>query len=399
MPGANPILHSAQARRTTQRIAASAPTVVFSYAQQSANGPQRGSPVLATLALEPLRAADLAPAALAPAPIALDAFADDSPIPPPPDRVHQGGAAILEAQAACGFRAFSQKRLFSSSLDSTSLGLDPRERGSLVHAVLQHFWAEVKTQAALKLLTRAERDAQLSLSIEAAFAQDRLRPEPGWPRAYLDTERQRLLTRLGLWLDYEAAERPPFAVKSLEETKNDVHIGPLRLDIRVDRVDINLNSDEPAGEIILDYKTGPAKPSDWLGPRPDAPQLPLYAVVSRTPDLAAVAFASVRPGKYLELAGYQAHVGILPKATKLQAESLAAQVAEWHEVLTVLAEDFDSGKASVSPKQYPQTCQYCDQRLLCRLNPFELDPDSLEDFGLDSQSDLLDPSAGEADFG
>src|ERR1035441_2764631 len=95
-----------------------------------------------------------------PAPIALDDFADDAPIPPPPDRVHQGGAAILQAQAACGFRAFAQKRLFSAALDSPSLGLDPGERGSLVHVVLQRFWAEVKTQAALKLMTRDECGAQ-----------------------------------------------------------------------------------------------------------------------------------------------------------------------------------------------------------------------------------------------
>ncbi|MGA1981256.1 MAG: PD-(D/E)XK nuclease family protein [Acidobacteriaceae bacterium] len=398
MPGANPILHSDQARHTTERIAESAPTAVFSYAQQSADGPQRSSPILAHLALEPRRAADIVPAAPAPAPIALDDFADDAPIPPPPDRVHQGGAGILEAQAACGFRAFAQKRLFAAALDSTSLGLDARERGSLVHAVLQHFWAEVKTQAALIAMPLAERDAQLTRSIDAALAEDRLRPEPGWPRAYIDTERRRLLKLLGRWLDYEAAERLPFAVKSLEETKNDVLIGPLRLAIRVDRIDINLNSDEPAGDIILDYKTGPANPADWLGPRPDAPQLPLYAVVSHTPHLAGVAFASVRPGKYLELTGYQAHDGILPKPVKLKTETLEAQVAEWHDVLTALAEDFNSGKASVSPKQYPQTCQYCDQRLLCRLNPFKLDADVLEDFDFDSQSDLADPTA-EADFG
>jgi probable DNA repair protein len=398
MPGADPALHSAQARRTTERIAASAPTVIFSYAQQFADGPQRASPILAGLALEARRATDIAPAALAPAPIALDDFADDAPIPPPPDRVHQGGAGILEAQAACGFRAFAQKRLFSSDLESTSLGLDPRERGSLVHAVLQHFWAEVKTQAALIALAPDQRDAQLARSIEAALAEDRLRPEPGWPSAYLNTERRRLLTLLGRWLDYEASERPPFAVKSLEETRKDVRIGPLRLDIRVDRVDANLNGDGPAGDIILDYKTGPAKPADWLGPRPDAPQLPLYAVVSESPNLAAVAFASIRPGKYLELNGYQAHDGILPKPAKLKFDSLDAQVAEWRDVLTALAEDFDSGKASVSPKQYPQTCQYCDQRLLCRLNPLALDADALEDFDTDSQTDLADPAA-EADFG
>jgi probable DNA repair protein len=394
MPGVNPALHTAQARRTTERIAASASTAVFSYAQQSTDGPQRASPIITSLVHESRSADDLAPAAFTPAPIALDTFIDDAPIPPPPDHVHRGGAGILEAQAACGFRAFAEKRLFSAALDPTSLGLDPRERGSLVHAVLQHFWSEVKTQAALKLMPRPERDVQLNKSIEAALAEDRIRPEPGWPSAYIDTERQRLLQLLSRWLDYEAAERAPFAVKSLEETRSDVPIGRLRLDIRVDRVDTNLNGDEPAGDIILDYKTGAATPAAWLGPRPEAPQLPLYAVVSNKPDLAAVAFANVRPGNLMGIAGYEAHTGILRKPSRMNAASLSAQVDDWRLVLGALADEFHSGNASVSPRKYPQTCEYCEQRLLCRLNPASLDADVLED----TEDDESDAFAEEEDF-
>ena len=163
----------------------------------------------------------------------------------------------------------------------------------------------------------------------------------------------------------------------------DVPIGPLHLEIRVDRVDTNLSDGEPAGDIILDYKTGAATPRDWLGPRPDAPQLPLYTVLANSEDLAAVAFASVRPGNLMGIVGYEAggprRTFILPKPAKLNAPSLDAQVEEWRAVLTWLAEEFHTGNASVSPKQYPQTCQYCEQRLLCRLNPTVLDPDVLEE--------------------
>jgi probable DNA repair protein len=394
MPGANPILNSAQARRTTGRIAASAPTAIFSYAQQSADGPQRPSPILANLALESRRAADLAPAGPTPTVVALENFTDNEPIPTPPDQVLQGGAGILRSQAACGFRAFAENRLFSSALDSTSLGLDPGERGNLVHAVLQHFWAEVKTQAALIDMTRDAREAQLARSIEAALVEDRLRPEPGWPSAYIETERQRLLTLLGHWLDFEATERDPFTVKSLEETRNNARIGPLHLDIRVDRVDLDLRDGKPAGEIILDYKTGAATPAAWLGPRPDEPQLPLYAVVSDNPDIAAVAFASVRPGNLMGIAGYEAHAGILPKPSRMSAASLAAQIDEWRAVLAALADEFHSGNASVSPKKYPQTCEHCEQRLLCRLVPSGLDPDVLEDTE-DAEADVF---ASEEDY-
>jgi probable DNA repair protein len=428
MPGTDPALDTDHARHITERIAACAPTVLFSYAQQSTeDGQQRPSPVVAGLAatgstLE-LRSSDqIAPAEPAAEPVELEAFADDEPIPSPPDRVLHGGASILASQAACGFRAFAEKRLFSSALDTAVLGLDPGERGSLVHAILESFWAEVETQSALKLLTTEERDGILSHSIDAAFARDHARPASGWPRAYLNTERQRLLNLLGPWLDYEANQRAPFTVQSREETLDDVQIGPLRLDIRVDRVDrIDLiqcsgeSDDEPSeepedgplsGEIILDYKTGPASTADWLGERPDAPQLPLYAVVSAAanredaPQLAAVAFASVRLGKDLGLHGYESQAEVLPKAAKLKVESFEAQVDKWREVLTALAEDFYSGHANVDPKQYPKTCEHCDQRLLCRLDPATLDANSLdEDSGADSHSGPSDFSSAEATRG
>ena len=98
--------------------------------------------------------------------------------------------------------------------------------------------------------------------------------------------------------------------------------------------------------------------------------------------LAGVAFANVRPGTGLGLKGYAASAGILPKASKLQTDSLAAQVHGWRNVLTVLADQFHSGDARVQPKRYPQTCQYCKQRLLCRLNPDTLDiPDDPDPSG------------------
>jgi hypothetical protein len=343
----------------------------------------------AGIALERLSVDELVPADPAPALIQLEPLPDGEPIPPPPDRVLQGGASILAAQAACGFRAFAEKRLFASALEPAPLGLDPRERGSLVHSVLERFWAKVETQAALKLMTPAERKTLLHQSIDEAFARDHARPASGWPRAYLNTERQRLLKLLGPWLDYEAGKRPPFTVQSREDTLQDVQIGPLRLDIRIDRVDLALdewNSGQPSGEIILDYKTGVARPADWLGERPDEPQLPLYAVVSSAAavgkdaaNLAAIAFASVRPGKDMGLQGYQSREGILPKPTKMKAESLQAQVSEWRKVLTALAEDFHSGRANVDPKNYPKTCIHCEQRLLCRLDPATLDANAFDD--------------------
>ena len=122
---------------------------------------------------------------------------------------------------------------------------------------------------------------------------------------------------------------------------------------------------------LIDYKTGNASYKDWLTERPDEPQLPLYAMITEA-QLAAIAFARIRPGKEMGLDGYAAQDGILPKPAPLPFETLDDQVTEWRRILTNLAEDFHAGDARVHPKSYPKTCQHCAQRLLCRLNPAAL---------------------------
>jgi ATP-dependent helicase/nuclease subunit B len=383
MPGADPSLDTARARRITERIAASAPTVLFSYAHESADGPLRSSPVLATLTLERRRATQIAPAVVPFPPIELETLEDTAPVPPPPDSALRGGASILQEQAACGFRAFAGKRLFSSAPGTIELGLDARERGSLVHKILELFWTEVRTQDALIQMAPADRNNLLARCIEAALTQQTRAVEPGWPHAYFATERRRLFRLLDAWLTLELT-RPAFEVKAMEQQLANVPIGPLHLDVRVDRVDTSLLNGEPAGDIILDYKTGSVAPADWLGDRPDEPQLPLYAVVSQPAEIAAVAFATVRAGEDQPLRGYEARKGVIGKATKLKTDSLEAQIDKWKDVLTTLAENFHAGDARVAPKQYPSTCRYCDQRLLCRLDLSTLAADANEDFVDDS---------------
>ncbi len=204
MPGANLDAETDLSRRITERIAASAPAVLFSYALEAADGHQRPSPVVTRLSPSASTADNIAPANTTEAALEIEEFKDDAPIPLPPDRVFRGGAGILKAQAECGFRAFAEKRLFSAALESNSLGLSASERGNVVHHILQHFWEQVQSQAALKRMTIAERNAVLKSCIVAALTVKNPRPEAGWPQAYLDTERERLLNLLEPWLDYEA---------------------------------------------------------------------------------------------------------------------------------------------------------------------------------------------------
>ena len=57
-----------------------------------------------------------------------------------------GGAEILRRQAACPFQSFATRRLGARPMDAADWGLEPRERGSVVHKILESLWAELKTR-------------------------------------------------------------------------------------------------------------------------------------------------------------------------------------------------------------------------------------------------------------
>jgi probable DNA repair protein len=381
MPGAAPSLEDARSLQITQRIADSAAEVIFSYAAETAEGVQRPSPLLQSLHLEPVAIEQISPPASEIASVKLEEYSDLTPLPLVPDHVIQGGAEILKLQAACGFRAFAERRLGSAELREIELGMDAAERGSVVHRALEYFWKEVRSQAALRSMSKEERAALLAQSIEHGLRRVTTTSTPGWEEAYVDLQRARLATLLGPWLDLEL-ERDPFTVKFSEEESRDVHIGPLRLNLRVDRVDVTED-----GEIILDYKTGGAKSSQWQSDRPDEPQLPLYAVLTTAAEpetpIADVAFAQIRPGKDMAFESFRRKITTEKEIHRRRTLPMEEQLEQWRRVLEDLATAFHRGDARVDPKSYPTTCAHCAQRILCRLNPAAFDEDFDEEAALD----------------
>jgi ATP-dependent helicase/nuclease subunit B len=372
MPGTDVSRGSELAGNMTKRIAQSASVAIFSYAKLTDTGKQRPSAALAGLSLKETTTVEIAGAASKREAVELESIEDIARVQPLPDVVIRGGARILELQAACGFRAFAEQRLWATELDSIEPGMDARESGTVVHEVLELFWNSVKTQSALKSMTTDERNEVLEWCITQALRRTEASSVTTWDAAYLHVQRGRLHRLIGWWLDLEAERRLPFAVRLSEKEFKDVHVGPLRLSVRMDRVD-----EVEGGEILIDYKTGLASPNDWLTDRPDAPQLPLYSILSDANALQGVAFGLVRAGEGRGMKGYATQNGVLPgRSTRMkEAATLGAQVERWRQVLTVLAEEFYSGDAQVRPKSYPTTCEHCAQRLLCRLDVSSLEED------------------------
>ena len=368
MPGADAARDRSAALTLTERLAGSATTVVFSYAATRGDGShQRPSALLDGLTLsehEPVAepARDV---------FVLEEVTDEMPPPFFSERAARGGARVLELQAACPFRAFAEFRLHATAIDTRDPGQDPRERGNDVHNVMEWFWNEARDQPTLRQMTAQARAALLDACVAEALERTSHAAMTPWDGAYLALQRQRLNQLLTPWIDFEMT-RPAFAVQQREE-KLQARVGELHLSLRADRVD-----ETEGGFLIVDYKTGAAAPADWLGERPDAPQLPLYAIQTDAEQLGGVAFALLRAGRDLGLKGFATGPEVIDKGTKTELP-LSAQVDAWRRVLTALAESFVAGDARVDPKSYPKTCARCDQRLLCRLNPAAAEPDEEEE--------------------
>ncbi|HEY6966962.1 MAG TPA: PD-(D/E)XK nuclease family protein, partial [Burkholderiales bacterium] len=156
--------------------------------------------------------------------------------------------------------------------------------------------------------------------------------------------------------------RAPFEVVHVE-SKRTIAVGALELSGRIDRMDRLADG----SHALIDYKTGARVTSkDWDGPRPDDPQLPLYAVTSEE-KVSALAFAKLRAGD-MKFSGFSEKKDQLPGVK--QAKSWEGLVDGWKRELAALAGGFASGEAPVDPKYAKnlKTCANCDLQPLCRVH-------------------------------
>jgi probable DNA repair protein len=270
----------------------------------------------------------------------------------------RGGTRVLADQAACPFRAFARHRLGAEGIASPADGLDARDRGNLLHALMAQLWGTLRTKSRLDCVSPAELAAAIDDAARVAVAKVRAQRAGVLDGRLAELERARLAKLAREWLAVES-ERGEFEVVAREE-KRSLVAGGLTFNGRIDRMDKLAHG----GHVLIDYKTGRATPNDWLGERPDDPQLPLYAIAAKE-DIGAVAYARIKAGE-MRFMGLTREAGVLPKA-KL-AESWPGLFAEWRRELDELGGEFAQGVARVDPKRGLKTCRHCDLHSLCRVH-------------------------------
>ncbi len=373
VPRASAARELAYATELTAQFARAAPEIVFSHPATIDDHACSPSPLVpdAAPADDPPRDRGTALAQFArPAPreVVVDDFA---PRLAPPVRT-RGGARLVEAQSDCPFKAMATHRLATEPWPEPIDGLSAQERGTLVHAALAAFWGNVSTQQTLAgMAPDALRIAVAAAAEEAKVALPAARWRTLLP-AVAAGEAARIEAIVADWLETHERARPPFAVIGIEKGLS-LALHGLLVTLRLDRVDAL----DGGGVAIVDYKTGRAKgPGTWFEPRPQAPQLGLYALAQRaaTPGerVRAVVYAQLKPGE-IAARGLAADAGAWPGLPLPQALKRAA-LADWGAALSRWADAFDAlgaeivaGLATVTPRDPRSTCTHCGLQPLCRI--------------------------------
>lgn len=376
MPHASSERERLWADSLVQQLSGAASSVVFSCARGQADSPLRPARQvvdLPTYQADELLASEqwlLAQLASAPQQSLADhqapAIAGQHPV------AVAGGARLFEDQSACAFKAFARWRLNTRAIELPAWGLPTYELGNHLHRALEIFWQRTQDHASLVALA----DAELALHARAALAdaeeKGRLASEPQLADSVQALKMAVLHPLMVSWLQLER-QREPFQVVGKEE-KLTAHVERLRLQLSIDRIDQLADG----SLVVTDYKTSQnLKIAAWNPPRPEQPQLPLYAVQlkQREQSVAAVMFAQIAPGKVQAL-GLTTQLDLVPgltlgdaspeQAGRVYQPDLTTLFPAWEAELNRLARDFTSGEAAVLPKDV-STCSYCDLKPLCRI--------------------------------
>lgn len=358
LPHASPERELEFARTRFDNLVSGAERVVVSYPEADKDRELGPSPLIRPIAEQRWDDA-AAPAvdAVVREGVTPELFADPSGPPLPMGEPAPGGSKLFAHQAHCPFQAYAELRLQAEELPSAAPGLDARERGTLVHVLLEKVWEELGGSEGLD---RPDLDEVIDRGARQALAQLADKRHDSLPDRFYGIELRRLTELARQWLQVERGRETPFEVIAAERSRT-VSIGGLSVRLQVDRVD-----ELPDGRhALIDYKTGEPHTGEWDRERSLEPQVPLYAVTHPQP-VAGALFAQVRAGAMKFRSAVVEDSG-LPGASRGDTGVLTPERLElWRENLERLAAQFLAGAAEVDPRD--GKCAYCRIGPLCRVN-------------------------------
>ena len=369
MPDASAELKLAQTMKFTDRLIQSSPDVVLGFPLNDGERRLRPSALIRSYINPEQEFADIKSMDYAEILFASgeSEIIEDNRAPAiPAGETVSGGTTLFRDLAACPFRAFARHRLHADGLDYKDIGLDARDRGNIVHGVMQKLWSRLGSHTALLGMNRHELDTLTSDVISGTINEFRDKYPLAFTERFSRLEFERLQTLVNQWLELER-QRRPFSVVQCE-FMHKFDFNDIEIRTRIDRIDVLADG----RYVIIDYKTGDPTLMAWFGDRPDDPQLPLYTI-STDGEIAAVVFARIRSGDSAYI-GLSETEGILPgvntiadtKGIRDIIPDWETMISTWSSSLNRLAAGYREGFAVVDPKN-SNTCKNCDLHCLCRI--------------------------------
>ena len=259
------------------------------------------------------------------------------------------------------FSSIRQTPPWSAVSYATATWDNGAQRGAFLHEALFRIWHEIKSSDGLAGLSDA---AEIDL-VEAAVRRHAARgARVRNARVFCEN------VRAGLLASGAAAVRRDPESLAYPRTKQNLVVSGRRngekpnaasggsiADARPDRID----ELEDGRRSVIDYKTRAPSKTNWLGDRPQEPQLPLYSLLDST--ISGIAFAELPTNnlpKFVALGedlGFAAGDGkSMEQQTKGAAATWTELVAQWQVSLEQLAVEFMAGVAAVAPR--PGACDY-----------------------------------------
>lgn len=337
------------AQQTLQRLQRGSKSVVFSYAHLEGDKPNLPSALVShfpalnnTINEEP-----------ATKETALIVNPETYLLPLKEEEHLSGGTALLANQAKCPFKAFAEHRLKAKPLLKNVEGMDNKERGKIIHKIMELLWQDLKSQARLFTCSQVE----LEQFIDKAIAQALEEQTVEYPDLLQDLESFRLKRLVLSYLEWEK-QRPSFTIAGIEQSYS-LNLAGLEIKVRVDRLDKVEDK-----TWVIDYKSTLPSTKPWNEERPQEPQLLLYALLNE--EINTLILMQLKTGKIL-------CNGLSENKTEIKGISSLKKDENWHdtrnhwqEQLSGLAREILSGHCPPQPLS-PSICTQCDFKNLCRV--------------------------------
>lgn len=352
MPHSLPSRELLFAKQTLQRLERGSADTVFSYSKMQGDTPNLPCSLILNYPSYELISISAPPLAKT----HLVSHDDLYTIPLLPDEQISGGTALLANQAKCPFKAFAEHRLKAKPALQTTEGLDARERGIIIHKIMELLWRTLGSQKQLLSLNAQVLDQYIEQAIHSALFNTIQNNSDSFPELVQEVEFIRLKRLVLSFLEWEK-QRPEFEIATLEESYS-INLAGLDFSVRVDRLDKVDDS-----KWVIDYKSSLPYSKPWNEDRPTEPQLLLYTLLDK--EINALLLIQLKTGAILCNGLSENKLDIKGISSLKKEESWEHRRNEWQQHLTGLAEELQLGHSPPLPAS-AAVCGQCDFQNLCR---------------------------------